>query len=100
MRTSKKNVTFLHPFTIEDFVQELPPGEYVVETDEELIQGLSFPAYRRVSTTLYVDALPGRPGQRQAWQIKPESLDAALFRDATPRRTTRTTGDRGSPPGG
>ena len=88
------------PFVIEGFVQELPAGDYVVETDEELIQGLSFPAYRRVSTTFYLDVVPGRPGLRQAWQIDPEWLDAALIRDATPLSTTLATGDRGSPSGG
>jgi hypothetical protein len=77
-------VTFARPFLIEGFVQELPAGDYVVETDEELIEGLSFPAYRRVSTTLHVNVVPGHPGLRQAWQIDPERLDAALIRDATP----------------
>ena len=80
-RMTKTTVSFVRPFVLEGHDQELPAGEYVVETDEELIQGLSFPAYRRVSTTLYVDFLPGRPGQKQAWSIDPKKLDAALILD-------------------
>jgi hypothetical protein len=52
-----------------------------IETEEKLIEGLSFPAYRRVSTTLHVDRIPGRPGQSESWQIVPEALEAALIRD-------------------
>jgi hypothetical protein len=83
-RSTTMTVSFSRPFRLAGFDQELPAGDYVVETDEELLQGLSFPAYRRVATTLYVDVLPGRPGQRQAWRIEPEALDAALVRDAAP----------------
>lgn len=83
-RTTKAIVTFARPFVLAGFDQKLPAGNYLVETDEELLQGLSFPAYRRVATTFYVDALPGRPGERQAWRIDPEALDAALVRDGTP----------------
>jgi hypothetical protein len=31
---------------------EQPAGRYVVETDEDLLEGLSFPAYRRLATYL------------------------------------------------
>ena len=74
-------MTFARSFVLEGYEQQLPAGDYVVETREELLLGLSFPAYRRVSTTLHVDAMPGRPGERQAWAIEPTALDAALNRD-------------------
>ena len=80
-RTSDSIVKFTRPFVIDGFEQELPAGDYVIETEEELIEGLSFPAYRRVSTTLHVDKIPGRPGQKESWQIVPEALEAALVRD-------------------
>jgi hypothetical protein len=80
-RSSDATVTFSRPFVIDGFEQELPAGDYVVETEEELIEGLSFPAYRRVSTTLHVNRIPGRPGQKESWQIVPEALEAALNRD-------------------
>lgn len=37
----------------------MPPGDYRVVTDEELIEGLSFPAYRRISTVIFVPAQSG-----------------------------------------
>jgi len=86
IRTSEMTVTFTRPFVIDGFEQELPPGDYVVETEEELLQGLSFPAYRRVSTTLHVDRVPGRPSQKESWQVVPEALEAALIRDGVGRR--------------
>ena len=81
-------MTFTRPFVIDGFGQELPAGDYVIETEEELIQGPSFPAYRRVSTTMLVDRLPGRPGQREAWLIAPEALQAALILDGVAPRTS------------
>jgi len=74
-------VSFARPFVIEGFDQTLPAGDYAVETEEDLLPDLSFPVYRRVSTTLYVDRIPGRPGLKEAWRIEPEALDAARRRD-------------------
>jgi hypothetical protein len=85
-RTFDTTVTFTKPFVIDGFEQELPEGDYVIEIEEELIQGLSFPAYRRVSTTLHVNRIPGRPGQKESWQIVPEALEAALIRDGVEPR--------------
>jgi hypothetical protein len=47
-RTQRKTVTFDHPFLLKGMDRILPPGNYVVVTDEELVEGLSFPVYRRV----------------------------------------------------
>ena len=69
-RTSDATVTFSRPFVIDGFEQELPAGDYVIETEEELIEGLSFPAYKRISTTLHIDRIPGRPGQKESWQVR------------------------------
>jgi len=66
---------------IGDLVEALPSGDYIVETDEELLEGLSFPAYRRKLTLIYLHARPSRPGCLQALPINPDELDAALMRD-------------------
>jgi len=87
-RTTEATVTFIRPFMIVGFAQQLPAGTYVIETEEEPIQGLSFPAYRRVSTTLHVDKLPGRPGQKELWRIAPEALQAALIQDEGAPKTS------------
>jgi hypothetical protein len=45
IRTTSKTVTFSRPFFLKGVDRLLPPGDYRVVTDEELIEGLSFPAY-------------------------------------------------------
>src|ERR1700751_820036 len=55
-RTTSKIVTFARPFTLKGVDRILPPGEYRVVTDEELIEELSFPVYRRMATMLFVPA--------------------------------------------
>jgi hypothetical protein len=98
-RTTRTVVRFARPFVIEGFDRELPAGSYDVETEEELLSGLSFPVYRRVSTTLHVDRIPGRPGLSEAWRIEPEALDAARLRDGQALGDIGT-GDPASPSGG
>ncbi len=81
-RTREKTWTFRKPFRLKGVGRELPPGSYRVATDEEMIEGLSFPAYRRVATMIFA------PGQNQAslemLSIDPADLQAAQDRDAAP----------------
>ena len=58
-RTTTKSVTFHRPFYLKGIDRLLPPADYRVATDEELIDGLSFAAYRRVSTVIFVPAESG-----------------------------------------
>jgi hypothetical protein len=81
-RTTKKTVTFAHPFLLKGVDRTLPAGEYQVITDEELIDGLSFPVYRRVSTVIYVPAQSHRASSVEMVTIDPLALQAARDRDA------------------
>ena len=47
VRTTSRTVTFMHPFNLSGVDEVQPAGTYTVETDEELLQTLSVPAYRR-----------------------------------------------------
>ena len=49
-------VTFARSFTLKGVDRVLSAGDYRVVTDEELIEELSFPVYRRVSTMIFVPA--------------------------------------------
>ena len=82
VRTTKKTVTFANSFTLGDFDEVLAPGTYDVETDEELLEGLSFNAYRRILTLIHLPAKSGNPGHSQTLTIDPNELGAALKRDA------------------
>jgi hypothetical protein len=59
----------------------LPPGEYEVVTDEELIEGLSFPVYHRVSTAIMVPAQSHRASSVEMVAIDPRDLQSAYDRD-------------------
>ena len=79
-RTREKMVSFAKPFVLAGVDHALPAGEYRVKTDEELIEGISFPVYRRVATMIVVPAQT--PGAIEMIAIDPAVLQAALDRDA------------------
>ena len=58
IRSRRETVTFQHPFRIKGIDRLLPAGGYEVITDEEMIEGLSFAAFRRVATMIMVPAAP------------------------------------------
>ena len=60
--------------------RELPAGVYEVTTVEERIEGLSFLAYRTVSTSLLVRG-PGGAGSFEFARIDPSLVRAALLED-------------------
>jgi hypothetical protein len=65
-RSRRETVTFRHSFRIKGIDRQLPPGAYEVVTDEELIEGLSFPCFRRTATMIMV---PGAPPHRQSTEM-------------------------------
>jgi hypothetical protein len=81
VRTTIRTVTFLMPFSVAAANQELPAGAYLVETDEELIQELSFPAYRRVATFLRIPQSRAPSDRLHSVPVDPDELEAALARD-------------------
>ena len=78
VRTSRKSVTFTQPFSLSGFDEVQPAGTYTVETDEELLPGLSFPAYRRIATLIFLRSR----GVEEVVNIDPLELQAAQERDA------------------
>jgi hypothetical protein len=79
-RLTTRTVTFAKPFVLDEINRELPAGSYQVETEEETLDGVSFLAYRRVSTSILVRPGPETTGT-QMWMIHPDSLASALERD-------------------
>ncbi|MGA9009227.1 MAG: hypothetical protein WB495_20660 [Xanthobacteraceae bacterium] len=82
-RALNKTVVFSKPFLLKGVDRMLPAGDYRVVTDEELIEGLSFPVYRRVSTMIFVPATQGASAIEMV-TIDPLDLWGALDRDAAP----------------
>lgn len=83
-RTSKRTVTFARPFRLGGSSVEFPAGRYFIETDEERVDDLSFPFYRRTATMMQLIADPLRPGVTETAVIDPLDLEAALKADAEP----------------
>ncbi len=82
LRTRRETVTFARPFTLRGIDGEQAAGTYLVETDEELIDGLSFLAWRRVATVMFLPSRPGGSALGRIATVDPLELAAARARDA------------------
>jgi hypothetical protein len=81
-RTTDTAVTFRRPFSLSSVERTQPAGTYQVGTDEEQIAGLSFLAYTRLMTLLYLPADATSDATRQIVKVDPAELAAALEQDA------------------
>ena len=80
-RTQRRTVVFSHPFRLKGVDRDLPPGDYEVVTDDELIEGSSFPVYHRVSTAIIVPAQSHQASSVEMVAIDPRDLQSAKDRD-------------------
>ncbi len=78
-RMSRRTVVFVRPFRLSAVERLLPAGAYEIETREEVLQGVSFAAYRRCSTSVTLEDPASR--MRQVTEIDPDDLAAALSKD-------------------
>jgi hypothetical protein len=81
MRTTRKTITFAKPFSLMGVGRILPAGNYEVVTDEELIEGLSFPVYRRVATMMLAPTQSQNRSSVGMLTIDPLDLASAVERD-------------------
>ena len=73
--------TFRRAFVLSDVDRPLPAGTYRVIIDEEDIPGLSFLAFRRTATMLYLPALSALGEINEMFLVNPDELAAALEAD-------------------
>lgn len=85
-RSRRETVHFKHPFRIAGVDRLLPPGAYEVITDEEMIEGLSFPSFRRVATMIMVPGAAAHHSSVEMISISPVDLSDAQRNDASPSR--------------
>ena len=74
-RSRRETVHFKHPFRIKGIDRLLLPAAYEVVTDEEMIEGLSFPSFRCVATMIMVPC--AAPRQSATEMISIGSIDLA-----------------------
>jgi len=77
-RKSRKTVTFSRPFVLQGFSRVLPPGDYVIDTEEERLDTSLTLAWRRISTVMRVRV----DGTMECRAVDPNELAEALLRDA------------------
>ena len=82
-RSRRETVHFKHSFRLRGVDRLLPPGPYEVITDEELIEGLSFPCFRRVGTLMMVPAAAPRHSAMEMISISSVDLSDAQREDAS-----------------
>jgi hypothetical protein len=83
MRSRRETLSFKHPFRIKGIDRLLSAGDYEVITDEELIEGLSFPSFRRVATMIMVPGAPPRSSSIEMISISSTDLSDAQRNDAS-----------------
>lgn len=79
-RTKRRTLTFKRPFTLKGVERQLPAGAYELVTDEELMEELSFPVYRRVATWIMAPA-KGSTTATEMISIDPAEIAVAHARD-------------------
>lgn len=89
-RSTRSMVTFSNDFTIGDSQREFPAGTYEIVVEEELIQGLSFEAYRRTGTYLMARGRGSNAGRTTMHMTTKEGLEHAIACD---RAVSETTND-------
>jgi hypothetical protein len=79
-RTQRRTIEFRRAFLLKGVDRILPPGKYDIVSDEELIEGLSFPVYHRVSTIIFVPAA-AQASAIEMVTVDPRDLQSAQDRD-------------------
>ena len=85
-RTRRETVVFKHPARIKGVDRPLAAGAYEVVTDEEMIEGLSFPCFRRIATMIMVPAAPPHGSSMEMIAIASFDLAEAQRIDAEARQ--------------
>lgn len=90
-RTTQTIAVFQHAFSLGGVDGDLPAGSYLIETEEERIDALSFVAYRRIATTITLPMIGADSRKRQVVTIDPDDITAARARDDAHPQTALDT---------
>jgi hypothetical protein len=71
---------FPTPFQLTGMNEICAAGNYEVVTEDEPIGNFVLPAYRRISTTIYIPPPAGRPGIGQIIEIDPNQLTGQVLK--------------------
>jgi hypothetical protein len=84
VKVTRTTVSFNGPFSLRNVEGIQPAGTYAVCVEEELIEGLSHAAYRRISTTIQIQIASTASSDVQSRFVKVDQtdLDATLMKDS------------------
>ncbi|MDW6026528.1 hypothetical protein SAZ10_32685 [Mesorhizobium sp. BAC0120] len=80
-RTTQKVIRFKSAFWLPGFDAPQPPGEYLVDYDEEPIEVANHMGWRRVSTFIHLPAISAKGATQQMVTVDPTFLEDALKKD-------------------
>jgi hypothetical protein len=80
-RAKRVTLSFQHPFTLKGAGRSLAPGCYELVSDEELIDEVFVPVYRRVATLIFLPAQAHRQSSVARLNVDVADLAAAHARD-------------------
>lgn len=80
-RTKHSIVHFSAPFALRGVEEVQPPGDYAIDEDEDLIEGVSWLAYHRLATFIHLPAVSANSLTEQLVEIDFFELEAALQQD-------------------
>ncbi|CCV08793.1 conserved hypothetical protein [Mesorhizobium metallidurans STM 2683] len=80
-RTTHSIAHFEAPFMLGGLEGKLPAGDYDIDHDEELIDGMSWLAWRRVATFIHLPARTMKSSTSQLVAIDHAELETALKHD-------------------
>lgn len=88
IRSTRTTLTFRKPFTLPHSDRTIPPGDYVLVTEEERLEGLTFSAYRRISGHLIVGGGPANPGRTEMIPVTEAEVAHLIAQDQAPVTTS------------
>ena len=90
VRITSERVVFTRPFVLSGFEQVEPAGTYLVDTEEESFDELSFLVWKRLATVIHIT----HGASVEYVRIDPEDLRKALVRDAAQAETGPSAQER------
>lgn len=80
-RTTRSVVHLSAPFRLRGVDELQPAGDYAIDEDEDLIEGVSWLAYQRIATFIHLPAISANKMTEQLVQIDFSDLEAVLKQD-------------------
>ena len=80
-RTTQTVVHFSFPFLLPGFEEPQPAGDYRVDHDEEVIEGISRLAWRSVGAFIHLPAIAAQGTSRQMVPMSQTDLEALIEKD-------------------